>query len=60
MQTGMKRSGRMTSLTNKEIGVYFNISDSAIGKIDKSAACILAKNKKLKKKIDAIFSDFRV
>ncbi len=49
-----KVTRRITALTNKEIGDYFNISDSAVGKADKKAVGLLREGKRLKKKVDNI------
>lgn len=51
---------RITPLTNKQIGDHFNISDSAIGKADKKVAGLLKEDKRLKKRVDKMFSVFRV
>ena len=51
---------RITALTNKQIGKYFNISDSAVGKADNKVASLLKKDKRLKKRVHEIFSVFRV
>lgn len=51
---------RITPLTNKQIGYHFNVSDSAIGKIDRKVEELLKKDGGLKKKIDEVFSIFRV
>jgi chromosomal replication initiation ATPase DnaA len=51
---------RITGLTNKEIGSYFNVSDSAVGKAEKKILCLLKQDKILKKRVDSVFSVFRV
>jgi putative transposase len=50
----------ITALTNKEIGSCFNISDSAVGKINKTVICLLREDKRLRKRVDSVFSVFRV
>lgn len=51
---------RITGLTNKQIGGYFNINDSAVGKAEKKVICLLKQDRQLKERTDRIFSVFRV
>ncbi|MCP4651896.1 MAG: hypothetical protein GY858_00705 [Candidatus Omnitrophica bacterium] len=51
---------QITPLTNKQIGAYFNVSDTAVIKASNVVAEELKENKQLKKKVDRIFSVFRV
>ncbi|MCK9554341.1 transposase [bacterium] len=50
----------ITALTNKEIGSRFDISDSAVGKINKMVVGLLNEDKRLRKRVDGVFSVFRV
>ena len=51
---------RLTELTNKQIGVYFGISDTAVIKADNNIVALLKEDKGLKRKVDEILSAFRV
>ena len=51
---------RLTELTNKQIGNYFGISDTAVIKADNNIAALSKEDKGLKRKIDEILSAFRV
>ncbi len=51
---------RVTPLTNKEIGGYFKLSDSAVGKTSAAMREILNDDRDLKQAVNAIFSVFRV
>jgi chromosomal replication initiation ATPase DnaA len=51
---------RLTGLTNKQIGSYFGISDTAIIKADNNIVVLLQEDKGLKRKVNEILSAFRV
>jgi len=51
---------RLTELTNKQIGAYFGISDTAVIKADNNIVALLKDDKGLKRKVDEILSAFRV
>jgi len=51
---------RVTPLTNKEIGGYFKISDSAVGKTAVMIRGLLNDDRDLKKIVNELFSVFRV
>jgi putative transposase len=51
---------RLTELTNKQIGGYFGIGDTAVIKADSNIVALLKEDKGLKRKVDEIFSAFRV
>lgn len=51
---------RLTTLNNKQIGKYFNITDSAVGKAEKRVAELLKENKDFRGKVEKMFSVFRV
>ncbi|MBU0693310.1 MAG: transposase [Candidatus Omnitrophica bacterium] len=51
---------KATPLTNKQIGEYFNISDSAVTKAGNIVEASLKESKQLKRKLDGILLAFRV
>lgn len=51
---------KMTSLTNKQIGEYFNIGDTAVIKAGNLVEALLKEDKQLKQKVNGVFSAFSV
>jgi len=51
---------RLTELTNKQIGSYFGISDTAVTKADQRVMVLIKDDKGLKKHVEELFSVFRV
>ena len=51
---------RLTELTNKQIGSYFGISDTAVTKADQKIMELVKSDKGLRRQVDELFSVFRV
>ena len=56
---GVYLSKRLTNLTNKEIGSFFNVSYSAVSKAAMALEKIIDKNKKIKRDVERIISHFK-
>ncbi|MCK4994605.1 MAG: hypothetical protein KAS13_06135 [Candidatus Omnitrophica bacterium] len=50
----------MTALTNKQIGEYFNIGDTAVIKEGNLVEVLLKEDKQLKQKVNGVFLAFSV